>query len=67
MEWVDESMNFVQFCALFLPHYLLHASPVIDHITSKVKLGRDLLVTPLQGCQLLGMEADSTTRDLGPP
>lgn len=64
---MDELMNFVQLCAPFPPHYLLHASPVIYHITSEVKFGRDLLVTPLQGCQLLGMKVDSATRHLGPP
>lgn len=65
--WVGELMNFVQLCAPFPSHYLLHASPVIYHITGKVKFGRDLLVTPLQRCQLLGMKVDSATRHLGPP
>ena len=47
--WTSELSQIFQLCASFPPHYLLHASPVIYHISSKVKFGWNFLVSPLQG------------------
>ena len=65
--WTSELSQIFQLCASFPPHYLLHASPVIYHISSKVKFGWNFLVSPLQGCQLPSMNADSVIGHLRPP
>lgn len=65
--WILKVNRIVSLCASFPPHYLLHVSPVIQHITSKVKLGRHFLVAPLHGHQLPSINVESAAGHLSTP